>query len=90
MSIQKEEKKDHKEDVKKEEANRKMYCSPCETIVEAYLVTNGSELNLISYHRSWKLGYDEKKAKDTDTNDKEGTRMKGHGKDQGDDGGPAD
>lgn len=31
---------------------------PCQTIVECYLVTNGKELNLISYHRSWKREYE--------------------------------
>jgi hypothetical protein len=27
---------------------------PNETIVESYLVSNGQELNLISYHRYWR------------------------------------
>ena len=29
-----------------------------ETIVESYLVSNGNELNLISYHRYWKKDLD--------------------------------
>lgn len=71
MSLKKELKKDQ-DDKSRFIKQQEMLNSPCETIVESYLVTNGKELSLISYHRSWKREYEtrvDKCIKDDDNQD---------------------